>query len=116
MNNDITVEEYISSAPKELQSKLRKMRKIIIDSAPKAKESISYGMPHYQNEGKIAYFAYAKKHIGLYIPPPIIANHSKDLRKYGTSKSAVRIPIDQDLPVNLIKKLVKARIRYNKNN
>ncbi len=63
------VDEYIANAPEELQSKLKQLRKVIKDSAPEALEKISYGMPYYGYKGRLAYFAYAKEHIGLYIPP-----------------------------------------------
>ena len=69
------VDEYIANAPKDVQSKLKQLRKIIKDSAPQAVERISYGMPYYGYKGRLAYFAYAKKHIGLYLTPPVIEEH-----------------------------------------
>ncbi len=107
------VDEYIDSAPEELQKKLREMRRIIKDCAPQAVEKISYGMPYYGYKGRLAYFAYAKKHIGLYLTPPIIREHKKELKAYGTSTATVRFPHKEKLPVALIKKLIKARVRKN---
>ena len=52
-------------------------------AAPKAEEQISYGMPYYGYKGRLAYFAYAKHHIGLYAMPPIVKDHAKELRKVG---------------------------------
>src|SRR3989344_6764964 len=100
------VDEYIANAPKELQSKLRELRKAIRDCAPEAVEKISYGMPYYGYKGRLAYFAYAKKHVGLYVMPPIVANHKKELKKNETITATVRFPLDEKLPVTLIKKLV----------
>lgn len=113
MQKAATVEEYILHAPKEVQGKLREIRKAIQEVAPTAEEKISYGMPYYGYKGRLAYFAHAKKHIGLYIPPPIINDHAKELAGYITSVSAVQLPLDQDLPITLIKKLVKARVIWN---
>lgn len=107
------VDEYIASAPKEVQGKLKEMRAAIKSIAPEAQEKISYGMPYYGYKGRLAYFAAAKKHIGLYIPPPIIEQHSKELKDYVTATSTVQFPLDQILPIALIKKLVKARIKWN---
>jgi uncharacterized protein YdhG (YjbR/CyaY superfamily) len=70
-------------------------------------------MPYYGYKGRLAYFRFASKHIGLYIPPPVIANHAKELKKYGTATSTVRFPVGKPLPIALIKKLVRARVKIN---
>lgn len=109
-----SVDAYIAKAPKEHQAKLREMRRIIRSAAPQALEKLSYGMPYYHYKGRLAYFAFAKKHIGLYIPPPIIQEHVKELNGYVTAKATVQLPLERKLPITLIKKLIKARMRYNK--
>jgi uncharacterized protein YdhG (YjbR/CyaY superfamily) len=111
--NVTTVDEYINSAPDALQDRLQELRKAIKDVAPDAEEKLSYGMPYYDYKGRLAYFAFAKHHIGLYIPPPIIANHKNELKDYVTSVSAIQFPLDRELPMPLIKQLVKARLRHN---
>jgi len=108
-----TVDKYIADAPKEIQPKLKALRKVIKATAPKAEEKISYGMPYYGLNGRLVYFASTKNHIGLYIPPPIIAQHAKELKGYGTTVSAVHLDNKKPLPIALIKKLVKARMKYN---
>ena len=108
-----TVTAYIAAAPKEVQSKLKQLRAIIRQVAPKAEEKISYSMPYYDYKGRLAYFAYAKHHIGLYAMPPIVKNHEKELKKYRTSTATIQFPLDEKLPVALIKKLVKAGVRNN---
>lgn len=107
------VDDYIARAPQTVRGKLEQMRRAIRAVAPHAVESISYGMPGY-DKGRVAWFALMKRHIGLYLRPPIIAKHQKELRSYKTTKSAIQFPLDQKLPINLIKKLVRARIKENK--
>lgn len=107
------VEEYIARAPAEVQGKLKEMRTVIKESAPKALEKISYSMPYYGYKGRLAYFAYFKKHIGFYIMPPIVAMHKKELKGYETSTGTIRFPLDRKLPLPLIRKLVKARVKHN---
>jgi uncharacterized protein YdhG (YjbR/CyaY superfamily) len=70
-------------------------------------------MPYYEYQGRLAYFMLAKNHIGLYIPPPIIAKHKKELKGYGTSTGTVRFPLEEKLPAALIRKLIRARMRRN---
>lgn len=106
------VSKYIANAPKAAQAKLREVRKAIREVAPDSIESISYGMPAY-DKGRIAWFGIMKTHIGLYLRPPIIAEHKEELAKYKTTKSAIQFPLDQKIPTLLIKKLIKARIKKN---
>lgn len=111
-----TVDEFIAQAPKDKQSKLRQLRKIIKSAAPNAEEKISYGMPYYSHKGKLVYFAYAKNHIGLYPMPPITKMFAKELKKYHTLKATIRFPMNEELPIALIKKLIKARVKLNEAN
>ncbi len=107
------VDEYIAKAPKEVRGKLKELRAIIKSAAPKAEERISYGMPYYAYKGRLAYFQLWKKHIGLYVPTPVIEEHESELKDYEAAKATVRFPLDKKLPVALIKKLVKARVKKN---
>jgi uncharacterized protein YdhG (YjbR/CyaY superfamily) len=108
-----TVDAYIAAAPRELQGKLKQLRTIIREAAPNAAERISYGMPYYAHKGRLAYFSLSKAHIGLYIPTPVIDEHKAELKDYEAEKATIRFPLDKKLPVALIKKLVKARMKMN---
>ena len=108
-----TVDEYISSAPRETQVKLRELRQTIQETAPHAEEKLSYRMPYYGYKGRLAYFAYAKNHVGLYVMPPIIEDHKEALGAYVTAKATIQFPLDKKLPIPLIKKLIKAGIKNN---
>jgi len=107
------VESYILAAPKDVQAKLRAVRAAIKEVAPDASESISYRMPYYSYKGRLAWFGLQKAHIGLYLRPPVIEEHRRELAGYATTKSAVHLPLDRKIPVSLVKKLVKARVRMN---
>lgn len=116
-----TVDAYIARAPIEVQGKLRQVRTAIRSVIPNSIESMSYQMPYYAKKGdlswqerSIVWFGLQSKHIGLYLPPPIISEHKKDLKGYKTTKSAVHFPLDKRLPFSLIKRLVKARIKKNR--
>jgi uncharacterized protein YdhG (YjbR/CyaY superfamily) len=107
------VDAYISEAPKDVKGKLKKLRIAIKEVVPTAVERISYGMPYYDYKGRLAYFAFAKSHIGLYIPPPVIEEHESELKNYETAKATIRFPIDKPLPIALVKKLIKVRMKKN---
>jgi len=108
------VDAYIRTAPKESRAKLAQLRRIIKSVVPKAKQGISYKIPYYDYHGPLVWFAAFKEHIGIYLRPPVIAEHRQELRGYVTTKSAVHFQMDKPLPVALIRKLVKARMAKNK--
>jgi len=107
------VDGYIQAAPRGVRGKLAELRTIIKGVAPQAEERISYRMPYYGLGGRLAYFAAFRNHIGLYIPPPVLAEHKEELKGYQTSEATLRLPLDKPLPAALIKKLVKARLQLN---
>jgi uncharacterized protein YdhG (YjbR/CyaY superfamily) len=114
MRNVKDVDEYIFLAPKEVQERLRELRAAIKDSVPEAEERISYSMPYYAYKGRLVYFAYAKKHIGIYaIFEPVRAEYRSELKGYEMSKGAIRFPLDEKLPLDLIKKMVKLQAKKN---
>lgn len=107
------VDAYIAKTPGEAQGRLRELRAAIKQLAPDATESISYKMPFYSYHGQLAWFASMKGYIGLYLRPPVIAEHARELAGYKTTKSAVHFPLDEKLPMSLIRKLIKARMKKN---
>ncbi len=109
------VDSYIARAPRAVQRRLQEVRGAIRDVAPDAVELISYSMPGYSYpgytyKGMFAWFASQNGYIGLYLRPPTIQNHRRDLEGYKTTKSAVHLPLDRELPTGLIKSLVKASL------
>ncbi len=107
-----TVDEYLSNFSKEVQDKLATIRKIIQDNAPRAIESISYGMPAYKVSKKpLVYFGGYAKHIGFYAIPNTHVHFKKELSKYKQGKGSVQFPLDQSLPKSLIASMVKFRLK-----
>ncbi len=110
----MNVDQYILHFPPTTQKLLQQLRKLIRKAAPKAKEVISYGMPAYKLNGMLVYFAGYKKHIGFYAVPSGIAAFKKELENYKTSKGTIQFPLDKPLPLVLVSKIVKFRIKENK--
>ena len=105
------VTAYIAAAPRGARVKLKQMRAAIREVAPGSIERISYRLPCFEG---VCWFGLMKNHIGLYIRPPVIEEHKHELAGYSTTISAVRFPLDSKLPLGLIKRLVRARIRIDK--
>jgi uncharacterized protein YdhG (YjbR/CyaY superfamily) len=106
-----TVDEYIESFPKKTQVHLKAIRKIIKSTAPEAEEQIAYKMPAYKlNKKPLVYFAGYENHIGFYATPSGHAKFEKALSRYKQGKGSVQFPIDEPMPIELIKKIVEFRV------
>lgn len=113
-NQDIkTINQYIKLFPKNTQQKLIQLRSTIKESAPQAQEKINYQMPTFYLHGNLVHFAGYKNHIGFYPTPSGIKAFAKELANYQSSKGAVQFPLDEKLPLALIKKIVKYRVKEN---
>ena len=113
-NKITTVNSYINQFPKETQAKLQKLRQIIKASAPGSIEIISYNMPAFKIHRRIlVYFAAFKNHIGLYALPSAVVNFKKELSRFKTSKGTIRFPLDKPIPQELVKKIIKFRVKEN---
>ena len=110
----MTVDDYINSFPVEVQELLTQIRATIRENAPEAVESIAYKIPAYKTNGKpLVYFAGFKKHIGFYATPTGHIHFTKELSKYKQGNGSVQLPLDKSLPLDLIGRIVKFRVKEN---
>src|SRR5260370_42601115 len=106
-----SISEYINAAPKEAQKKLREMRACIRTSAPRAKESLKWGMPSFSYRRILVTFAAHKNHIGFYPTPSAVKAFSDDLRGFHTARGSIQFPLEKPLPLALIRKITAFRVR-----
>jgi len=108
------VDDYVNSFPVGTQILLEKVRAVIKEASPEAVESISYAMPAYKLNGKpLVYFAGYKGHIGFYATPTGHTEFAEELSKYKQGKGSVQFPIDEPLPLDLIRNIVLFRASEN---
>ncbi len=107
------IDSYIATFPADVQEQLEQVRNAIQSSAPKAEEVISYNMPAFKYHGMLVYFAGYKQHIGFYPTASGIAAFKDELSKYKNAKGSVQFPLDKPMPLALIKKMVKFRVKEN---
>ena len=108
-----TIDEYIETFPIDVQKVLQQIRRTIKSSAPNAEEAISYMIPTFKLQGNLVHFAAYKNHIGFYPASSGVRTFAKELTVYKTSKGAIQFPIDQPVPLALIRKIVKFRVKEN---
>jgi len=106
------INEFIGSFPPDIQKVLGRLRKTIQDAAPKAEEAMRYGIPTFRlNDENLVHFSAFAKHIGFYPTPSAIVTFKKELSVYKGAKGSVQFPLDKPIPYDLVRKIVKFRVK-----
>ena len=108
-----TIDQYIETFPKNIQDILQDLRKTVRKAAPQAEETISYLIPTFRLNGNLVHFAAFKNHIGFFPTSSAIRAFRKDLSRYELSKGTIRFPLDKPLPLSLVSRIVKFRVKEN---
>ncbi|MCL5949868.1 MAG: DUF1801 domain-containing protein [Candidatus Bathyarchaeota archaeon] len=109
-----TTDEYIASFPQNTQVVLQQVRQAIKEAAPQAQEVISYSMPAFKQNGILVWFAAFKNHIGFFPKVSAMEAFKRELFPYQTSKGTIRFPLDEPIPVDLVREIVKFRVKEDK--
>lgn len=109
-----TIGEYIYSASPEVQERLWRLHEAIKAAAPGATETLKWSMPAYSYQKILVSFAICKNHIGFYPMESAVKAFAKGLAKYHTTAGSVQFPLDQPLPLALIKKIIRFRVKESK--
>ena len=103
---------YFSALPPRSRQRMRQIRAVIKSIAPTAVETFSYRIPGFKLDGRVfVYYAAFKSHTSLYpMGKRIRRAHAASLKGYRMSTGTIQFPLDQPLPLTLVKRLVKARV------
>jgi uncharacterized protein YdhG (YjbR/CyaY superfamily) len=106
-----SIDEYIASLPGNVQELAQALRQTIIHSAPNLTEAIKYDMPAFRHgDATVIYFAFWKKHVGLY---PIYRGDmpfEAELGPYRAKTDTVQFPLDAPIPHGLVTKIVRSQL------
>jgi uncharacterized protein YdhG (YjbR/CyaY superfamily) len=108
-----SIDEYVAEFPPAVQERLQQVREVIRAGAPDAVETISYAMPTFDLHGHLVHFAAFKSHIGLYPTPTGIERFEEELARYKGGKGSLKFPLDEPLPLDLIRRIVEFRVLEN---
>ncbi len=110
-----TIDEYQSGFPAEIQERMQKIRKVIHAVVPDVEELISYQIPCFKYNGYLIYYAAFPNHISLSNPfsAEFLKKFESDLKDYKVSKSVIQLPNEDDLPIDMITRMIKFRKQEN---
>jgi len=106
------VDEYLARLPEPARGMLSKIRNAIRAAAPpEATETISYKMPAFKYNGVLVWYAAFSNHCSLFPTAAVMDKFKDELKGFSTSKGTIHFPLDKPLPVAVIKKIVRERVR-----
>ena len=90
---------------------LQHLRETILSIVPNAKETISYGMPAFEVDGKvIAGFEGFKKHCSYFPHSGSVLEELESFPEWcEVSKGTLKFPIGKKLPKSLVRRLIAVR-------
>ncbi len=109
-----TVDAYISEAKAAHRPLLKELRETIQQAAPEAKELISYQIPTFQQHGPICAFASFNNHCSLFLmSTAILEKFEKELEPYFVKGVTLHFTKENRIPLSLVKKMVKLKVKEN---
>lgn len=113
MKTVTTVSGYIATAPAKTRKPLRQLRAAIRGAAPGISERISYRIPTFDLDGKyLLYIAGFKDHVSVYpVTAEMVKRYGKSIAPYRSGRGTLRFSLDDEVPVALVAKLAKLRVR-----
>ena len=107
------IDSYIADFPSPVRKLLHTMRATIRKAAPEAAEKISYRIPTFTLGGNLVHFAAFKQHIGFFPGSSGIRAFKQQLSAFKGAKGSVQFPFDKPLPLGVIGKIVRFRVKEN---
>jgi uncharacterized protein YdhG (YjbR/CyaY superfamily) len=109
-----TVEEYLAGVPAAARKRYAELRRAVRAAAPDAEETISYRMPALRYRGALVYYGAFADHVSLFLGSAALRERMvKELRSYAGGTGTIQFPLDQEIPVALVQRIVRARLREN---
>lgn len=106
------VDDYLKHVPAPQRAELERIRNIVKQTVPDAREVISYGVPGFKYRGKyLITFAAFKDHLSLFPGTTPIEALKSRLAKYKSSKGTIQFTLDNPLPESLIKQITELCVK-----
>ena len=106
-----TVDEYLAAVPEPARGALNQIRAAIRSVVPpESTEIISYKIPAFKHKKVLVWYAAFSNHCSLFPTAAVIEQFKNELKGFSTSKGTIHFPLDKPMPVELIKRLVSARV------
>jgi uncharacterized protein YdhG (YjbR/CyaY superfamily) len=108
-----TVAAYLAAMPPDVRRATARLRTLIRAAAPKAVENRAYGIIGYKIDGRpFVYCGGFRHHVAMYpVTAAMRRDYAEAIAPFQVSKGTLKFPLGEPLPVTLIKRLLKTRMK-----
>jgi len=108
-----TVSDYLAAAPPKTRAALKQLRAAIKGAAPGITERISYGIIGFAFEGRsLLGLAGWKHYVSIYpMTGAMAARLGAAIAPYRSGKATLRFPLTAPMPVALVRRLARLRVK-----
>ena len=97
------VEAYLASLPGPSREAVERLRATVLGELPGAEERISYGIPAFFVDGRVAmYVAGWKQHVSVYPIPEGDAAYAAASAPHVAGRGTLKFPLSAPLPLDLV--------------
>ena len=110
-----TIDAFIAESPAEARPVLERIREIVNVAVPDVEETMGYGKPYYKHHGWMTGVTLYTKHLGIEIWDGLSDADREELESLGykTGSKNFQVTYDQEVPTELLTRLVKAQATRN---
>jgi uncharacterized protein YdhG (YjbR/CyaY superfamily) len=115
-NDTLAVDAYLATLPKAERDTLARLRTLVKETVPQVEERISYGTTvMFSLGGDLVGFVSQPKHLSFFTASPTLAAAMKEeiTKTHSVSGATIHFSPDRPLPLRLVEKIVRARVREN---
>ncbi len=109
-----SVADYFEQLADYQRPHLDELRRLSIAADPKAEEKLAWNLPVYTRgeNTRLWMLQNFKAHCSLRFPPRFFASHKAEVETagYDAGEGFIKLPYDREIPAELCKKLMRARV------
>ena len=110
-----SVDAYLADLPAIQQVLVEALRRLVLDAAPSARESMKWSQAVFEDHGPFAYIQAHKAHVTLGFWRGVELDHGRGILKSGGSSMAhLRVTNLAEIDPGLLQTLVKKAVRLNR--
>ncbi len=106
------VDDYYAQLPLVARPHLDRLRELSHEAAPQAREELQWNQPAFLLDNRLWMLQAFKQHAALRFPLRIVGAHRAEIEAagYDAGSGMIKLPYDRELPVAVLKLLMKARL------
>ena len=106
-----SIDDYIDQLPENVRERAKALRLTIMKSTEGLVETIRYDMPAFRYaDVTVIYFAFWKKHVGLYPIYRGSASFEAKIGRYRAKTDTVQFPLNAPIQYDLVTEIVSSQL------